>query len=63
MKTIASDFAILDVLGPDHKKVERALESGEIEVVIRARITREWGRYDGTSQEFQLKIENVEVQP
>lgn len=58
---IKSDFALIDVQGSG-KSLQHALtKKGGIPVVIRGRITAAWGNHDGTSQEYQMLVQSIEV--
>jgi hypothetical protein len=60
---IKSDFALLDVLGSG-AALQRALaKRGGVPVVIKGRVTAAWGNHDGTSQEYQMLVQSVEVEP
>ncbi|WP_262027099.1 hypothetical protein [Microvirga sp. Mcv34] len=62
---IKSDFALLDVLG---KKASEALlrrikKNGPVDIVIRGRITGEFGGFDGVSQEFEVQVAHLDLSP
>ena len=58
---IKSEFALLDVLGSG-ASLQRALaKRGGVPVTIKGRITSVWGNHDGTSQEYQMMVQFVEV--
>lgn len=62
--SIRSDFAILDVLGRrDTRALERRVNTETVEVIIRAKIERPWGKWDGTSQEFTLEVLEIREVP
>lgn len=61
---IDSDFALLDVRGPDGALYNRMTEeswSHRVPVVIRGEIVRVWGDHDGTSREYQVNVQTVDV--
>lgn len=58
---IDSGYAILDVLAGTVQNVNKALEGGPIEICIYGKITRAYGRHDGTSKEFSVKVDKVVV--
>jgi hypothetical protein len=54
---LKSEFAILDIPGRRRsEKVADRLKIGPIHVMIEAEIVGEWSRYDGTSQEFEMRV-------
>jgi len=58
LPVISSTFAILDVKR-GRNALKRRLGKGPIPVTIQAFITRDWGRDDGTSIEFELEVTSV----
>ena len=62
---IKSTFALLDVetgRGDLNRRIKRGHDLAEpVEVVIRGRIISRFGRFDGTSQEFAVEVDGVEV--
>lgn len=57
---IKSEFGILDI--PGRRKSEQMLDrikAGPVRVIIDAEIVGEWSGYDGTSQEFELRVMSV----
>jgi hypothetical protein len=59
---IKSEFALLDVLGSG-ASLQRALtKRGGVPVTIKGRITAIWGSHDGTSQEYQMLVQSIEVE-
>jgi hypothetical protein len=62
---IKSKFALLDVetgRGGLNKMIKGGHDLAEpIEVIIRGKITRRHGSFDGVSQEFGVQVSSVEV--
>lgn len=64
---IKSDFALLDVKGGRSALFKALGFTGRfdgaepIPITITGRILGAWGQYDGTSQEFEIEVEKVEV--
>jgi len=59
LPVISSTFGLLDVKR-GRGALKRRLEKGPpIPVTIQAFITRDWGRDDGTSIEFELEVTSV----
>jgi len=61
---IKSEFGILDIPGrrKSEQMIDRIKRGPTIRVLIEAEIVGEWSGYDGTSQEFELKITSVKEQ-
>ena len=60
---IKSEFLILDVLSKmERTSLQRQLEKcGPVPILIRGQLTRVWGGHDGTSQEYEVQVEGVEI--
>jgi hypothetical protein len=59
---IKSNFALLDVLSKSERKLlHRQLEKqhGGIPIVITGRLVSAWGKHDGISQEYEVKVDSV----
>lgn len=63
---IKSRFAILDVL-VGRSTLNKRIPKGSndmtepVRVIIHGSITGRWGGFDGTSQEFNVEVDKVEV--
>lgn len=58
---IKSEFAILDVLKGNINKLEARLAKGPLDVTIKGQIGYAHGRFDGTSREFVVMVNDVEL--
>ena len=58
---IKSDFALLDVKSGYRQlpKTYREKTSKPVDVVIHGTVTHRWGKHDGTSREYAVKVKSV----